>query len=167
MEMEFSGLYTEENLRKLLEAGKMIDSSAKEEVNKKGQRYINIFGNTPKDRVTLWVASRHFRIYAGKNTRYFNMLEDDPDYKYSDKERRMTFYDIDDMTEFVKKLCKERNISNDNNDAPSDPINIPMKPKDIVVNETGEKVFCPRCDRSFKRAKRCPGCGQLIDYSED
>jgi hypothetical protein len=47
------------------------------------------------------------------------------------------------------------------------PINVPMKPIEIIHEPEGEKVLCPSCKGTFKRAKRCPDCGQLIDYSEE
>lgn len=40
-------------------------------------------------------------------------------------------------------------------------INVPRKP----VNILGDTVTCPNCSGEFKKAERCPECGQLIDYS--
>lgn len=47
------------------------------------------------------------------------------------------------------------------------PINVPVKPLDILHESAGDKILCPNCGEIFKRAKRCPVCGQLIDYSEE
>ena len=42
-------------------------------------------------------------------------------------------------------------------------INIPMKPKDIRTEANGTVMYqCPRCDLLFKKARRCPECGQSI-----
>lgn len=40
-------------------------------------------------------------------------------------------------------------------------INVPRKP----VNVIGDTVTCPNCSGEFKKAERCPDCGQKIDYS--
>jgi rubrerythrin len=42
-------------------------------------------------------------------------------------------------------------------------INYPMKPLKI---DSG-MVHCPNCSYVFEKAKRCPECGQLIDYNND
>ena len=45
----------------------------------------------------------------------------------------------------------------------SSDINTPMKPKDIKSEANGNVIYqCPRCDILFKKAKRCPECGQSI-----
>lgn len=47
-----------------------------------------------------------------------------------------------------------------------DSINIPEKPLAIIEGSNGEKAVCPNCKMKFKKAMRCPECGQRILYSE-
>ncbi len=47
-----------------------------------------------------------------------------------------------------------------------DSINVAKKPIDIIQEDGGDKVVCPKCKTKFKRAMRCPECGQLILYKE-
>ena len=45
----------------------------------------------------------------------------------------------------------------------SNDINTPMKPKDIKTDTNGTVMYqCPRCDILFKKARRCPECGQSV-----
>lgn len=53
-----------------------------------------------------------------------------------------------------------------NKESTIDSINVPAKPLDIIEGNDGEKVVCPNCRTKFKKAMRCPECGQLIQYSE-
>ncbi len=41
-------------------------------------------------------------------------------------------------------------------------INTPIPP--LGISADGSVVICPRCETKFKRAERCPDCGQLIKY---
>ena len=158
--MEEKGLRTKANQDAFLEAGKKIDSSARGKVDSKGKWHVLLFEDKPaEDRATIWIEPKHIRIYGGKNTRIFNKLPDEPDYKYSHKERRITFYSADEAMEFIEKnLIKQGTKLVDS-------INTPMLPKGMSAE--GFVVICPRCDTKFKRADRCPDCGQLIKYQED
>ncbi len=158
--MEEKGLRTKANQDAFLEAGKRIDSSARGNVNSEGKWHVLIFEDKPaEDRATIWIEPKHIRIYGGKNTRIFNKLPDEPSYKYSHKERRITFHTADEAMDFIEKnLIKQGTKLVDS-------INTPMPPKGISAD--GFVVICPRCDSKFKRADRCPDCGQLIKYQED
>ena len=158
--MEEKGLRTKANQDALLEAGKRIDSSARGNINSEGKWHVLIYEEEPaEDRVTIWVEPRHIRIYGGKNTRVYNKLPDEPTYKYSHKERRIKFDNIDEALDFINNnLCKQVIVAGDS-------INTPIPPKGLSAD--GYVVICPRCDTKFKRADRCPECGQLIKYQED
>ena len=42
-------------------------------------------------------------------------------------------------------------------------INTPMKPGNVIRSNDGQvKYICGRCEGSFLKAPRCPGCGQLV-----
>lgn len=43
-------------------------------------------------------------------------------------------------------------------------INTPRKPGLYSKTESGHEVLCPNCESTFRRAQRCPECGQLINY---
>ena len=45
-------------------------------------------------------------------------------------------------------------------------INKAEKPTRIFTQGTTTMVLCPNCGYEFKKAPRCPECGQLIDYDE-
>ena len=51
----------------------------------------------------------------------------------------------------------------DADDMSSD-IHCPMKPRAIYRSDKGITVECPNCNVTFRKAKRCPECGQVIDY---
>ena len=157
--MEERGLFTKENQMALLEAGKRIDSSARENYNGKKEWHVLLFEEKPaEERATIWLKPNHIRIYGGKYTPLFSKLPDEPSYKYSHKERRIAFHKIEDALEFIdSKLCKKEA-------GLPDSINTPVEPKGLAVD--GSVVVCPRCESKFKKADRCPDCGQLIKYPE-
>ena len=158
--MENKGLYTKENRSALFDVAKRIDSSARESYNSKKQWYILLYEDKPaENRASIWITSRHIRIYGGKYTPIFSKLPDEPEYKYIYKERRITFYNMDEALDFMKNtLCKRDIEANDS-------INTPVSPKSVSAD--GFVVICPRCDAKFKRAERCPECGQLIKYEDN
>ncbi len=42
-------------------------------------------------------------------------------------------------------------------------INTPLKPRNVLLSAEGSvRYICGRCGKSFKKASRCPECGQLI-----
>lgn len=43
-------------------------------------------------------------------------------------------------------------------------INIPLRPKSSIDNANGIMIECPNCQVLFRKAQRCPECGQIIDY---
>ncbi len=47
-----------------------------------------------------------------------------------------------------------------------DSINVAKEPIKIIQEAGNEKIICPNCRIKFKRAMRCPECGQLILYKE-
>lgn len=45
-------------------------------------------------------------------------------------------------------------------------INITKEPKSMVRDSIGNTIYvCPNCDSEFRKALRCPECGQLISYT--
>ena len=157
--MQERGLLTKANQDALFEAGKRIDASARENVDKEGKWHVLLYMDNPaEDRASIWVGPRHIRIYAGKRTPIYNMLPEEPGYKYKHRERRITFYSIEEALDFINSnLCQDSS-------ALPDSINTPAMPKGMSAD--GFVVICPRCDTKFKKADRCPECGQLIKYPE-
>ena len=154
--MKDNGLLTKTNQEALLDAGLKIDSSARVNYNKNGEWHVLIYPeNTPRERVTIWLTKTHIRIYAGINTPIFRYFPDDPKNKYPDKERRITFYSMDEALDFINQRLVKNQFSKKS-------INTPIAPKDISLD--GFVVVCPRCKGKFQRAERCPECGQLILY---
>lgn len=62
----------------------------------------------------------------------------------------------------VKVFLKDaigKQISND--------INEEIAPLQLIATEDVPVVICPRCEKSFSKALRCPECGQLIKYENE
>ena len=159
MLMEEKGLRTKANQDAIFEASKEIDSSARINYNNKGEWHVLLYHENPaEDRASIWVAPRHIRIYGGKHTRIYDKLPDEPKYKYSYKERRITFDSVEETLAFIhNKLHFVNSVS-------SMSINTPLPPKDMSAD--GFVIICPKCNNKFQRAERCPDCGQLIKYEE-
>ena len=45
-------------------------------------------------------------------------------------------------------------------------INIPLEPEKVFTENNIAKVICANCGSKFRKARRCPECGQLQDYKE-
>ena len=46
-------------------------------------------------------------------------------------------------------------------------INHGVKPLMVIQTEEAPIIVCPRCECSFKKAPRCPECGQLMVYEKE
>ncbi|MBE5919941.1 MAG: hypothetical protein E7272_08855 [Pseudobutyrivibrio ruminis] len=110
-----------------------------------------------KYRAELTVASDKIYWWIGKHCPFYMKYEskideiDDEEWKANHDETRIIFYSEKDFFEFVNACL----------DSTAD-INTPMAPKGESAD--GFVVICPRCDTKFRRAERCPDCGQLIKY---
>ena len=158
--MEEKGLRTKANQDAIFEASKEIDSSARINYNNKGEWHVLLYHENPaEDRASIWVAPKHIRIYGGSHTRVYGKLPDEPKYRYSHRERRITFYSVEEALDFIyTNLSFINSVS-------AISINTPISPKGMSTD--GFVIICPRCENKFQRAERCPDCGQLIKYEED
>ena len=110
-----------------------------------------------KYRAELTVASDKIYWWIGKHCPFYLKYEskidaiDDEEWKANHDETRIVFYSEKEFFEFVN-ACIETTAD----------INTPLAPKGESAD--GFVVICPRCDNKFKRAERCPDCGQLIRY---
>ena len=101
-----------------------------------------------KDKIYWWIGLKcpFYRKYA-------DLIDqiDDKAWRAKYDETRIIFYSADEFFEFVNKCLGS-----------VDDINTPLPPKGISAD--GTVVICPKCETKFKRAERCPDCGQLIKY---
>ena len=135
--MEEKGLRTKNNQDAFLKAGKRIDSSARGNVNSEGKWHVLIYEDSPaEDRATIWIEPRHIRIYAGKNTLIFNKLPVEPGYRYSHRERRITFYSAEEAMDFIEKNLIRQGMHS------VDSINTPMHPKGMSADKS--VIICSR-----------------------
>ncbi len=163
-------LQSDEVAARLLDAAKKFDETAySKSWNGKKQRPIAKlhYGNDKDPGM-----AHRTEITSAKNNIYWWIGVQSPMYikygqiidKYDDKdwrarwkdETRIIFSSEEEFFSFVDEC-----LSKDNN---AD-INTPLPPKGMSAD--GFVVICPRCDTKFKRAERCPECGQLINYEEE
>ena len=163
-------LQNDELAARMLEAAKQFDDTAYTKPwNGKKQRLIaKLHYGHDKDpgmayRTEITNAKEKIYWWIGLQTpmyvKYGRIIDkyDDKEWKANHDETRIIFYSSEAFFDFVDE-CFGKNV--DNSD-----INTPLEPKGMSAD--GYVVICPRCDTKFKRADRCPECGQLIKYQED
>ncbi len=165
-------LQSDELAEKILEAARKFDETAHSKVwkNPKKQRPVadlHYGEESPakKYRSQIRCAKNSIYWYIGVHTslasKYGSIIERYEDKgwknKWGDEETRIIFGSGDELFSFVDE-CLGKSVNNSD-------INTPIEPKEMSAD--GFVVICPRCDTKFKRAERCPECGQLIKYQED
>lgn len=71
---------------------------------------------------------------------------------------KITFDKAVSVESIKETICLYREKNDNNND-----INVPIAPKAIYQNLDGSVSYkCGRCATEFKKANRCPECGQLV-----
>ncbi len=154
---------------KILEAAKQFDESAhsRQWNNPNKQRPVADLhygdNKTPSmdRRSQIRCAKKNIYWYIGIRTSLYTKHKAVID-KYAEKawneihpeEVRIIFDTEDAFFDFVNE-CLNKGEGD---------INTPTSPKGI--SQDGFIVICPRCESKFKRAERCPECGQLIAYKE-
>lgn len=83
------------------------------------------------------------------------------------KANHTEFYRISTAVKVIGAPAKSIELLDEEKTGTEKPINIPRMPKTIIQKAGEEIVVCPTCEYMFKYAKRCPECGQLIDYSKE
>ncbi len=162
-----SNLQSDEVANKVLEIAKQFDITAyTKSWNGKKQRLLaKLHNGSPTDPGT----EKRSEITAAKEKIYWWIGLESPVYKnygdiveriadkawgekYKGLETRIIFGSLEEFIAFTDECLGK-----------VDDINVAIKPKDISLD--GSVVICPRCENRFKRAPRCPECGQLIRYN--
>ncbi|WP_026527814.1 hypothetical protein [Butyrivibrio sp. VCD2006] len=162
-------LQNDELATRILEVAKKFDETAhsKPWKNPKKQRAVADLHYGEKSpgkayRSEIRCAKKNIYWYIGVHTslyrKYRTLIEkyEDKEWyeKWGEEETRMVFDEEEKFFEF-SDACFGKTV--DNSD-----INTPLPPKGMSAD--GFVVICPRCETKFKRADRCPDCGQLIKY---
>lgn len=165
-------LQNDELAAKILEVAKKFDETAHSKPwnNPQKQRPVADLhygeDRTPAidRRSQIRCAKKNIYWYIGVLTplysKYQAVIDKYDEKKWNQKnpeEVRIVFNNEEEFFGFVDE-CLGKN--EDNSD-----INTQLPPKGMSAD--GFVIICPRCDSKFKRAKRCPNCGQLIKYQED
>lgn len=164
-------LQNDELAERMLEAAKKFDETAYTKPwNGKRQRLIAKlhYGNVKdpgkahrteitnaKDRIYWWIG-----VQSSMYIKFGTIIDKYDDKEWREKwkvETRIIFNSEEAFFEFVDE-CFGKSL--DKSD-----INTPLPPKGVSAD--GFVIICPKCDIKFKRAARCPDCGQLIQYQED
>lgn len=159
-------LQSDEVAEKILRIAKKIDHSAYSiPWNGKKQRHVaRLYYDNNKDpgtkyRAVITCAKDKIYWWIGVNTamydRYKTIIDKHADLAWNlshPDENRIIFYSIEEFESFAEDCF-----------GGVGDINVPLRCNEMTKD--GRIVICPNCRMRFKRAQRCPECGQLILYN--